>query len=140
MSYFSVLFGEKNDTMKSGVYNRKRKGRKKVGVTRRSDVEIALKAEVKDFVELGLKKGFEMMFDTDEYCEAYFDWFSGLEGIGNGSVMKTMKRMKFVEKEHLSLEAIGEFIENEGERSFWEGVSLMMVLTNEVLEQIVMGV
>ena len=126
--------------MKSGIYKRKRKGKKKVDVTRKSDVESALKGEVKEFLDRGLKERFERVFDTDEYVEAYFDWFGGLERIGNGSVRKTMERMKFQEKEHLSLDALGELMEKEGEKCLWEGVSLMMVLTNEVLEQIVMGV
>ena len=75
----------------------KRKGREKVNVTRRSDVEVALKGEVKEFLDRGLKERFERVFDMDEYVEAYFDWFSGLERIGNSSVRKTMERMVFGE-------------------------------------------
>ena len=141
-----ILSHFQNDLMKrmkkrGTIKPRKKKNKsKRLEISRRSGTEQILKEDVQRFLDMGLKAQVENAVGTEKEDENFFNWIDVLHNIGKGALTSAFLKMKILEREHVCREVYYEVKETDGRKVLFEGVSLVMCMSHEVLDQLARGV
>lgn len=90
----------------------------------------------KRFLRCRLWTKFENSVHTYKAEDAYFEWYHGLDEISIGAITYALQTMEILHVEHRTRDAFEEYREEHGTQGLWDGVSLAMCMTAEVLEQL----